>query len=187
MSIFADMRKLTQPYDGDDEQYFNDETEPVDEPTVVAGRRDSAAPARERNPFYAEPVETAAPEGRDVVYQKDEPEVGRTAPAASVAGERIVTIGTEAKLPVVTVRPSRYEQMSAIADHMVAHRTVVVNFEAAPKEIARRMVDFLAGATYAVGGEMRKVAINTYIAAPYKIGVLESLADELENNGVSFY
>lgn len=186
MSFFADMRKLTQPYDGDDEQYFNDETDAVDEPTVVATRRDSAAPTRERNPFYAEPAETAEPSERSVVYQKDEPETARVS-SAPAAGERVVTIGTEAKLPVVTVKPSRYEQMSAIVDHMVAHRTVVVNLEAAPKETARRLVDFLAGATYAVGGEMRKVAINTYIAAPYKIGILETLADELENNGVSFY
>lgn len=192
MSLFDEIRKLTQPYD---EGEFDEDTQPEtdSEPTVVASRRDSAAPMRDdtirRNPFYAEP-ETAspAPEARDVVYQREEREAeSNRAPSAAAARESVVTIGAEAKLQVVTVKPNRYEQMSAIADHMIAHRTVVVNLEAAPKETARRMVDFLAGATYAVGGEMRKVAINTYIAAPYKIGVLEVLADELENNGVSFY
>lgn len=192
MSFFADVRKLTQPYDGDDEQYFTDEPEPDDEPTVVAGRRESAAPLREmferKKPAAFVPEadeEPFAPQPREVVYQSEgrESDLRR----ADEPRAREVTVGVETQMQVVTLRPERYDQLPAIAEHLIGHSAVIVNLEAASKELGRRIVDFLAGVTYTVGGEMKKIAINTYVVTPHRIGDLNRLVDELENKGISFY
>lgn len=177
MSFFDDVRKLTQPYNGDDEQYFADELEPDDEPTVVASRREAAPQSesvfeRKRAPEQ----EVFAQQPHEVVYES------REAVEMSKA-----TVNVETVMKIVTMRPERYEQMPAIADRLIDHCAVLVNLESAPKETARRIVDFLAGASYTVGGAMTKVAINTYIVTPNRISDLNRLMDELENKGIRFY
>ena len=45
----------------------------------------------------------------------------------------------------VLVKPERFDDASAIADHLNAKRTVVLNLESTSKEVSRRLVDFLSG------------------------------------------
>ena len=55
-----------------------------------------------------------------------------------------------------------------------------------PKDVARRMVDFLSGVIYAQDGKIKKVANSTFIITPYNVDIMGDLLDELENNG-AFY
>ncbi|MBQ3889554.1 MAG: cell division protein SepF, partial [Clostridia bacterium] len=64
--------------------------------------------------------------------------------------------------------------------------TVVLNLEKTPKDVARRLVDFLSGVAYANNGQLKKVANNTFIITPYNVDVSGDLLDELENTGVFF-
>lgn len=197
MSLFDEIRKLTQPYDENDEDYFDDEeqAEPDDEPTVVASRRER--PSVRRDDPFAEPARPAfradersafREDGRGTVrgngfVQEFEPEPTR--PARS--DERVVNIHTTTAVQVVLVRPTRFDQAAEIADHLRARRTVVINLETTNKDVARRLVDFLSGVAYANDGKIKKVAINTYIITPYNVDIMGDLIDELENSGVSFY
>ena len=98
---------------------------------------------------------------------------------------KVVNIHATAQLQVVLVKPERFEDASAVADHLNAKRTVVLNLESTNREIARRLVDFLSGVAYANGGQIKKVANSTYIITPYNVGVMgDSLLDELENSGL---
>jgi cell division inhibitor SepF len=63
---------------------------------------------------------------------------------------------------------------------------VVLNLESTPKEVARRVLDFLSGVAYAQDGKIKKVAVSTYIITPYNVDILGDLIDELENNGLYF-
>ena len=99
---------------------------------------------------------------------------------------RVVDIRTTAMLQVVLVKPNNFEDARAIADHLNEKRTVVLNLEAASKEVARRLVDLLNGVAYANGGQLKKVSTNTYIITPYNVNVSGDLLDELENTGVFF-
>jgi len=62
----------------------------------------------------------------------------------------------------------------------------VLNLESTNKDVARRLLDFLSGVTYAHGGKIKKVALSTYIITPYNVDILGDLIDELENNGLYF-
>ena len=99
---------------------------------------------------------------------------------------KVVNIHTTTQLQVVLVKPERFENASEIADHLREKRTVVLNLEQTDKVIARRLIDFLSGVTYANEGTIKKVALATYIMTPYNVAILGDLIDELENNGLYF-
>ena len=99
---------------------------------------------------------------------------------------KVVNIRAATQLQVVLVKPEKFEDASAIADHLREKRTVVLNLESTNKEIARRLLDFLSGVAYANEGKIKKVAISTYIITPYNVDILGDLIDELENNGLYF-
>ena len=101
-------------------------------------------------------------------------------------GNKVVNINATAQLQVVLVKPERFDDASAVADHLNAKRTVVLNLESANKDVARRILDFLSGVAYANDGQIKKVANCTYIITPYNVGFMGDLLDELENNGLYF-
>ena len=97
---------------------------------------------------------------------------------------KVVNIHATTQLQVVLVKPEAFQDASAIADHLNEKRTVVLNLESAGNELARRLVDFLSGVTYAQDGKIKKVANSTFIITPYNVDILGDLIDELENNGL---
>lgn len=101
-------------------------------------------------------------------------------------GNKVVNIHATAQLQVVLVKPERFDDASAVADHLNAKRTVVLNLESANKDVARRILDFLCGVAYANDGQIKKVANCTFIITPYNVGIMGDLLDELENNGLYF-
>ena len=74
-------------------------------------------------------------------------------------------------LELKVIRPDRYENVSQIADHLLNKRTVVLNLEATNKETSRRIIDFLTGVAYSIGGNLKKVANNTYVITPNNVDV----------------
>ena len=119
-------------------------------------------------------------------YERETPRATRTKRSVSSDPSRVVDVRTTAMLQVVLVKPDKFEDARAIADHLNDKRTVVLNLEAASKDVSRRLVDLLNGVAYANGGQLKKVSTNTYIITPYNVNVSGDLIDELENTGVFF-
>lgn len=93
------------------------------------------------------------------------------APSRSSSRDKVVNFGTGSQLQVVLVKPERFEDAPSIADHLNAKRTVVLNLESAPKEIVRRLVDFLSGVAYANKGQIKRAANNTFVITPNNVDV----------------
>ncbi len=79
------------------------------------------------------------------------------------------------------VKPEEFSEVSTVADYLIEGSTVVLNVESLAKDVARRMLDFLNGVTYSVDGQIKKVAVNTYILTPSSVDVTE---DEDEKQGL---
>ena len=95
--------------------------------------------------------------------------------------------GAKSTLQVVLAKPERFDDAAAIADHLNAKRTVVLNLEAANRDVARRLIDFLSGAAYANGGQIKCAANNTFIITPYNVNVTgDAILEDIENNGMFF-
>ena len=127
-------------------------------------------------------------------YEEDFAPVNHNAPASETTrsseperrNNKVVNIHTTTQLQVVLVKPERFENASEIADHLREKRTVVLNLEQTDKTVARRLIDFLSGVTYANEGTIKKVSMATYIMTPYNVEIMGDLIDELENNGLYF-
>ncbi len=93
----------------------------------------------------------------------------------------------QSSLQVVLVKPDRFDEVTTIADHLNEGKTVVLNLEDSAREISRRIVDFLSGVAYANGGNMRKVAKNTFIIVARGVDVMgELLPEEFEDGKLYF-
>ncbi|MBP5618541.1 MAG: cell division protein SepF [Clostridia bacterium] len=84
--------------------------------------------------------------------------------------DKVVNFGGT-QLQVVLVKPERFEDAPGIADHLNAKRTVVLNLESAPKDVVRRLVDFLSGVAYANKGQIKRAANNTFVITPNNVDV----------------
>ena len=93
----------------------------------------------------------------------------------------------QGSMQVVLVKPERFDDVKAIADHLNAGKTVVLNLEVANREESRRIVDFLSGVAYANGGNIRKVAASTFIIVANNIDVMgELMLDEFDEGKLYF-
>ena len=91
------------------------------------------------------------------------------------------------QLQVVLVKPDRFEDVTSIADHLNEKKTVVLNLEAANRDVSRRIIDFLSGVAYANHGNIRKVANSTFIIVAHNVDVMgELMLDDYEDGKLYF-
>ena len=129
--------------------------------------------------------------GRVLFGTSDEDEIEETVDILSKnpdteKANKVVNINATTQLQVVLVKPERFDEATAIADHLNEKKTVVLNLEAANKDLSRRLLDFLSGVAYANDGQIKRVANSTYMITPFNVDLMGELMDELESNGVYF-
>lgn len=80
-----------------------------------------------------------------------------------------IKVSSGASIEMVVVKPEKIETVTQIADYLVDRKTILLNLEETNKETARRLIDFLNGVAYAINGDLRKVATNTYVITPSNV------------------
>ncbi len=131
---------------------------------------------------YEEQDEVSVTESRNRDFYDDYASV--TAPANDKKN-KVVNIHATTQLQVVLVKPERFADAPSIGDHLNNKRTVVLNLESTPKDVSRRLIDFLSGVAYANNGTLKRVANSTFIITPYNVDIMgDLLIDELENSGL---
>ena len=80
-----------------------------------------------------------------------------------------VSVSSGSSIEMVVVKPEKLETVTQIADYLVDRKTILLNLEDTNKETARRLIDFLNGVAYAINGDLRKVATNTYVVTPSNV------------------
>ena len=91
------------------------------------------------------------------------------------------------QMQVVLVKPERFDEVTSIADHLNEKKTVVLNLESCDRDSSRRIIDFLSGVAYANHGNVRKVALSTFIIVPTNVAVQgEVPIDEYDNSQTYF-
>lgn len=67
---------------------------------------------------------------------------------------------------MVLVEPRVYAEAQDIADHLKNRRAVVVNLQRIEKDQAKRIIDFLSGTVYAIGGDIQKIGLDIFLSTP---------------------
>jgi cell division inhibitor SepF len=143
---------------------------------------------------YEEPSGTPQPSRR---YAEPEPAVTAVRPVTRDAGPadssngvtltprpavvRPITPMQGAKVHVVA--PTRFADAQEIGDRFKNGQPVIVNLEANDRELARRMIDFCSGVTYALSGSMDKVADQVFLLTPSNVEVSAEEKRRLHERG----
>ncbi|MBQ6371084.1 MAG: cell division protein SepF [Firmicutes bacterium] len=95
---------------------------------------------------------------------------GRFAPNVVSMQEKKVRAITNA-FKLVVIEPQGFEDCSRLVDSLKARKPIIINLEKLDAEMARKIFDFLGGATYALNGTVQKVANNIFIFAPENVAI----------------
>lgn len=77
---------------------------------------------------------------------------------------------------VVLIEPRAYAEAQEIADHLKNRRAVVVNLQRIQHDQAKRIVDFLSGTVYAIGGDIQQVGTKIFLCTPDNVDVTGSIS-----------
>ena len=100
-------------------------------------------------------------------------------PVSHVAPSRPSFSSSSPTLQVILVKPTEYTDAKKIADHLMNGRTVVLVLEEATEQTRRRIIDFLIGVAYAMNGNLKPIANQTYIVTPHDVALVDQLVNEL--------
>lgn len=78
---------------------------------------------------------------------------------------------------MILLEPREYAESQAIGDHLLNHKAVILNLHKLPKEQAKRILDFLAGVSFAIDGNIEKVGQNIFLCTPSNYGVYGEISD----------
>ena len=86
------------------------------------------------------------------------------------------TTSTSGKM--ILLEPRAYSESQQIADYLKNRNTVVVNMKRVTPDQAKRIVDFLSGTVYAIGGDLQKIGTGIFLCTPKNINVEGSITEE---------
>ena len=72
---------------------------------------------------------------------------------------------------VVLLEPRAYSEAQEVSDNLKSHRAVVVNLQRIQHDQAKRIVDFLSGTVYAIGGDIVKIGTDIFLCTPPNVDV----------------
>jgi len=178
MGFMDGLKKLTQPYD-DDEDFFegaDQSLRPQPKPEQKAAV--SAAQMAFENAFAdtggsPAPAEEAAPRkpaeggggGLFGGFRK------AAQNAAKPKRERTMNFGGR-DTSVILFSPKNFDEAGELVGYLQQESTCVMTLETVPAETARRLLDFLSGIAFALGGKITPVSAKTYFITPQNVDIL---------------
>lgn len=161
MGLMDRIKKVTGSNDTYDDAYDDDYYDGFGD-AYDDNMDDGDVTSFQANPAPAPGPAAAAPAGMGI------PSMGNV--NAAPAGDLNLS-GANIKMQVV--HPVTYDSDTAsqIANHLLNKCTVVLNLEKTNKETSRRLIDFLTGVAYSIGGNLKQVATNAYVITPSNVDV----------------
>jgi cell division inhibitor SepF len=147
--MFAKLKSLI----GFDEDYYEDDYLEKEEPSYSSKRADTLS--------------------RDRIWDEQKKSSRRESNSDNVVRmpgtERIKEL--TARFDIMVIEPKSFDECAKLVDSLKAKKPVIVNLERVETETARKIFDFLSGATYALGGDLQKIANNIFVFLPENVGV----------------
>ena len=183
MGFMDELRKLTQPYEDEDDFYEGaDPSAQTSAPTEAQLEFENAFGGQEpQERAEDESGETAAaPQesgGKGIFSGLGRKKISRP---RITARERTVEFGgTEQQ--VILFNPKSFDEAGDLVQHLTQGRSIVMTLEGVPTDLARRLLDFLSGIAYALQGKITPISAKTYFVTPQNVDVLG--AEEFDSSG----
>ena len=83
---------------------------------------------------------------------------------------------------MILLEPRAYSEAQQIADHLKNRNSVVVNLKRVTSDQAKRIIDFLSGCIYSIGGKMQKIGVGIYLCTPKNVNIQGRITDDSEKS-----
>ena len=90
----------------------------------------------------------------------------------------VVGLPTTQKQEIVVLEPASFADAREIAETLKLKKCILLNMRKTDKELARRIVDFLSGISYAIEGQSQKVADQIYLFTPGHFDIIIPTQDQ---------
>ncbi len=94
------------------------------------------------------------------------------APIQPRRNNNVVGLPSTRKEEIVVLEPASFADAREIAEALKVKKSILLNMRKTDKELARRIIDFLSGISYAIGGHSQKVADQIFLFTPGHIEIL---------------
>ena len=85
---------------------------------------------------------------------------------------------------MILMEPRAYSESQQIADYLKKRNTVVVNLKRVTSDQAKRIVDFLSGTIYAIGGDLQKIGGGIFLCTPNNVDVEGKITEETDGKDI---
>ena len=192
MGFMDGLKKLTQPYD--DEEDFFEGADPSFKPQPKAEQKSAVSAAQMAfESAFADSAGGMEPEEEPQQAKKPAGEsgggifgnLGLKKPGGKVRKSGTVNFGGK-DTSVLRFSPKTFDEAGELVGYLQQDLTVVMTLENVPAETARRLLDFLSGIAFALGGKITPVSAKTYFITPQNVDILGAQPEQPESSGHYF-
>lgn len=91
---------------------------------------------------------------------------------------------TNSNVKLVVYVPEKYDEVTELVTDLKSRKLVVLNLEHTPKEIKRKIFDFVNGAIFALEGNIQKISKDIFVVAPNNVEIDANLKEELRGKAI---
>lgn len=130
------------------------------------------APIQQQQPVHQQPIQAAKP-SKKVIKERKAP-IHEIVPQSATANNNIVSLQAAMNTKgakVVLVEPRVYAEAQDIAENLKNKRATIVNLQRIEREQGIRIIDFLSGTVYALGGDIQRIGKDIFLCTPDNVEV----------------
>ena len=181
MGFMDKMKDLVGIVDEYDDDYDDITQEEVDEYKREMSAGSAPAPAPVQPQPFVHADSGISPRGfGDVEPPQKFSAAAAAAPAAGTADR--MSRNDSGAFRMVVIEPKSIDECRKLIDNMRANKPVIINLEKVETDLARKMFDFMSGATYALSGNIQRINQNIYLFAPKNVNI-RALVDRATEAG----
>ncbi|OCA83903.1 cell division protein SepF [Pseudobacillus wudalianchiensis] len=115
-----------------------------------------------------------------LVEETEVDEEERPVKNAKPAKKNVVSLQSVQKSSkVILSEPRVFAEAQEIADHLKGRKAVIVNLQRIQHDQAKRIIDFLSGTVYAIGGDIQQLGPKIFLCTPDNVEVDGSITQFL--------
>jgi len=131
-----------------------------------------------KNFFLLEDEYEYAEEEKTVNEQE---EIKQTNPASNRKQNVVSLQSVQQASKVILIEPRVYAEAQEVADHLGNRKAVVVNLQRISHDQAVRIVDFLSGTVYAIGGDIQRIGRDIFLCTPDNVEVAGNITEMIDD------
>jgi len=97
----------------------------------------------------------------------------------------IVSLHANKTMKILICEPEQFEEVQNFADHLKNRRQVVINLEYISPELSQRIIDFMSGTVYSLGGHTQQLGKHIFLFTPSNVEITQDHRTIMRKHGYS--